>query len=108
MSDAKNLSDYEAVKTLADRLAATLSYIDRQDTPHDDEPASWTLAQALEHVEESCIEFQKHLAALVASSDDESMETALVELREDLRHILWHIRDTPYFADLTTGPRLSK
>ena len=93
MSDAKHLPDYEAIKRLAERLSGNLGYVNRDETPHEAEE----LAQSLDCIEDSCIDFRKHLAALIASDDTEPIQQALHDLREDLRHILWHIGITPYF-----------
>lgn len=72
-----------------------------------DEPESWMLAYTLSHLEESFRNFlDVRLPALVEAGGDETKTfEALHAIGEDLRHILYHLRDSTYFRYIDTDPR---
>jgi hypothetical protein len=98
MTDDLLLGRPGAVPALAEKLKR-LSYIDRAHTPFD-EPPSWTLAIGLEHIEGSCREYGDQLRALLRAEAPDEIEDALVQIREELRHVVWHLTSTPYFRDV--------
>ena len=64
-----------------------------------DEPVEWETAYAICHIRQAAraIDTQLVPAILSATSREEAAD-ALHELREELRHILYHIRDASYFS----------
>jgi hypothetical protein len=98
MTDETLLGRPGAVPELTEKLRR-LSYIDRAHTPHD-EPPSWTLATSLEHIEDSCRAYDDHLRTLLGAETGDEIEDALVQIREEFRHVVWHLKSTPYFRDL--------
>jgi hypothetical protein len=85
-------------KPLADALARLKVLEGTQGRSHE-EPVEWETAYALCHILSSARTIEQQLvpAILGASSQDEAAD-ALHEVREELRHILYHIRDASYFS----------
>lgn len=95
---APHLGTIPAIAHLADRLNAHES-IRRHDAP--DEPASWTLAKALSEIEESLLAIHEHLLpALLAAATERETGEALVDLANELRHVIYHAREAPPLAVL--------
>ena len=85
-------------KPLADALTR-LKVLEGVQGRSKDEPVEWETAYALCHILSSTRTIEKQLvtAILAATSQDEAAN-ALHEIREELRHILYHIRDASYFS----------
>lgn len=100
----KLLDDAAKVKALSDHLSAS-ERVRIFDAPG--EPESWTIAVALRDIEKSCSEiFQEQLPPLVSGSLPKSeIDERLHRIGEELRHILYHIHDTKYYAYLTAGDK---
>ncbi len=65
------------------------------------EPQAETLGHALSDIEEAMLEvLAEHLPALQSAETDQAVEDALDDIGDSLRHILYHINDTRYFAYL--------
>lgn len=109
MSRKKALSLAES--NLKDRLAAVLAKLPsvRQfDLP--DEPQAWTMVYSLTDIEESCaVLLDTLLPKLLKQNSPKQAEETLWEIGEELRHILYHIRDMRYFESLVNrvDPRTS-
>lgn len=67
----------------------------------DSEPEAWRLAHSLSDLEQS---FKKvldcYLPALCEADNEEATHGALLDIGEELRHILYHIKDPKFFAYL--------
>ncbi len=68
----EKLVTHADISALAERLAK-LAYIDRAETPCEDEPPSVTLAAALGDIEDSARDFLEHLGQLVDATDAYSL-----------------------------------
>lgn len=65
----------------------------------DDEPAISALAYALSEIAESCKKVQALVGELVeASSHPSGSICTLHEVREELAHIVYHIKDSPFLG----------
>ena len=89
----------EIAQQLADRLAR-LKTVSQFDQPG--EPQSATLAHTLMDLEES---FRKFLQTLLPKLLDRSLSAdqindVLLDIGEELRHVLYHIRDPEFFGYL--------
>ena len=92
------LIDTQSLEQLADKLNQFES-IRRFDSGGETEAGR--LAHSLSHLEESFIEIlQNHLPVLLRIDDEESMNQALLDIGEELRHILYHIKDPKFFRYL--------
>ncbi len=100
----KLLADTAKVKALSNHLAIS-ERVRRFDAPG--EPESWTIAVALKDIEESCNEiFQEQLPPLVAGNLSSSeIDERLHRIGEELRHILYHIHDSRYYAYLLSNDK---
>lgn len=85
-------------KPLADALTR-LKLLDGVQGRSADEPVEWETAYALCHILSSAQTIEQQLvpAILAATSQGEAAD-ALHQVREELRHILYHIRDASYFS----------
>ena len=84
---------------LSERLSSIAS-VNRFDTP--DEPQGVTIAHAVADIQRSCHDvLEVIMPQLIAASSVTDIEDALTDLGEELRHILYHVRDTRYFSYLT-------
>lgn len=89
----------EEVRRLVERLSR-IPAVAKYDRPG--EPQAATLAQSLSDLEES---FRTTLGVLLPKLLDRSLEPAdlndvLLDIGEELRHVLYHIRDPRFFAYL--------
>jgi hypothetical protein len=86
------LANVEVVKALAQRLAAC-SVIARYG-----EEEAWSLAYSLEHLERSMHVFlNEQLPVLLDPTiEGEKLEDLLNDIREEFRHILYHIHDPKF------------
>ena len=96
MSSKKLLQDANNVKILSDKLSKC-KYITRFDKK--DEPEAWTLALAFNDLEDS---FRKILDELFPKLiqkelNDSEIKNLLLEIGEEFRHILYHIKDTEFY-----------
>lgn len=86
---------HEAVQQLARKLAAAQEVA--QLPGLHDEPESVTLAYSVIEIGESC----RRLLELIEGLHEglpSSQEETLSELREELRHILYHVHDSAYLS----------
>lgn len=100
MNDQQKLLTPLSAKALADRLAKVPS-VSQFDVP--DEPQGSTIAHALSDLEDS---FAVVLTELLPKLLDETksadeLNELLLDVGEELRHILYHIKDTKYFGYLS-------
>jgi hypothetical protein len=98
----QKLLTVDSAKKLADRLAKVPS-VSQFDLP--DEPQGGTIAHALSDLEDS---FQVVVNELLPKLLDETKSDAdldglLLDVGEELRHILYHIKDTKYFGYLVSS-----
>jgi hypothetical protein len=95
----QKLMDARAAKGLADRLS-TVSSVSRFDLPG--EPQGSTIAHALLDLEDSfSVVLNELLPKLLdETKSSEEVDELLLDIGEELRHILYHIRDARYFAYL--------
>jgi hypothetical protein len=68
----------------------------------DERPEAWVLAHALSDIQQSCIRLvDEHFPALqqqvVEASD---VRESLAEIAQELRHVLYHVRDSRFLAYL--------
>ncbi len=85
------------LKELAEKLQG-YSFVSKFD---DDEPEAWRLAHSLCDVEESLNEIlNKFLPVLRKSDDAEAINEALLDIGEEFRHILYHIKDPKFYRYL--------
>jgi hypothetical protein len=83
------------------RRLATISWLGKLKEPDDDEPIEYRIAYSLSEIEETCLELARRIQCVArskATSIDE-IETLLDEIREDLRHLAYHTRDSRIYAD---------
>lgn len=62
-----------------------------------DEPAEATLAHALADIDEECRTFaNEYLPRVMNATNPDELDDALADLREGLRHLVYHVNDSPY------------
>ena len=62
------------------------------------DPESWVVAYSLSEIEESCQKISIDLLKkLVAAETTEQVDCVLSDIREELRHMLYHIKDSKFF-----------
>jgi hypothetical protein len=87
----------EQIEALAKKLNMSLA-VTKFDKPG--EPQAWTLAYALSDLERSFILFvDDYLPRLINSPENDS-EDILLDIGEEIRHILYHIRDLEIYRYL--------
>ena len=94
------LESTEDMLRLTDRLSRCEN-VTRLDTP--EEPQGWTLAYHLSHLEESFHAFlDRQLPRLLDESltNDEVLD-ALFDIGDELRHVVYHLRDARFFQEYT-------
>lgn len=98
--DAPILKNTDAIKALAEKLSQ-YSAVNKYDTTEDKE--AWTLAHAFGDLEDSFRRFlQDQLPRLVNENLDETeAKDVLLEVGEEFRHILYHIKDPLFFRYIT-------
>jgi len=102
MIESRLLKDAAAVIALAERLS-NCQEVKRHTTGEHDEPS--TLAHALADIEESLESLRlKLLPKLVAEPPDPRRDLqVLLDIGEELRHVLYHIDDSRFFQYLKPG-----
>jgi hypothetical protein len=61
------------------------------------EPPEASLAYALVEIEEECRAYvDEYLPRLITARSPDEMVDALTEIREGLRHLTYHVKDSPY------------
>lgn len=91
----------ERIKALAN-IFAMCEQVTRYDTATEKE--AWTLAHALNDIEESFIKiFAEKLPLLMTSSvlTSAAINDVLLDIGEELRHILYHVNDPAFYRYLT-------
>jgi glucose-6-phosphate-specific signal transduction histidine kinase len=90
----------ETIAAIAKRLSA-LPSVSRYDLS--EERQAETIAHAAADIERSCRELtDKILPRLLDQSlDQQALEDVLFDLGDELRHIIYHVQDTKYFAYLS-------
>ena len=92
------LLDGEKIKQLAEKLQRYECVV-KFDS--DDEPESWRLAHSLSDLEQSFKEvLDICIPALCEAENEEEIHNALLDIGEELRHILYHVKDPKFFAYL--------
>ena len=93
------LDNVDKIKELSKRLSDS-DKVSRYDKP--DEPQSWTIAVALNDIEESFIRiFEEQLPPLLHGDLSTSMiDQHLHAIGEEFRHILYHMKDCAYYGYL--------
>ncbi|MGE0210344.1 MAG: hypothetical protein AB7S41_01500 [Parvibaculaceae bacterium] len=90
--------DVERLEALAARLEA-IPAVAR--LALDGEPGGWRVAYNLMETEEAGLKIVRHLIpALEAATTREAAEDALHDLREEVRHLLYHVVDCGLFEDM--------
>jgi hypothetical protein len=85
----------EATQTLATVLAV-LPAISKVGTAQ--EPGAWIVAYALADIVDTCSRLTAHVESLKSHSlTPEAVHTAVVEIGEDLRHILYQVQASRYY-----------
>jgi hypothetical protein len=82
------------------RLATALdSLLSMRKFRQDGEPAGWNIAHGLADIEQSCkaIVDERLPALLAAAGNPVECQEVLLQIGEDLRHILYHTRDIRFF-----------
>ena len=99
MNDQKRILSSRVAKELADRLGKIAS-VAQFDLPN--EPQGSTVANALSDLEDSFREVLNNLLPklLDQTKSAEELDDLLLDIGEELRHILYHIKDTKYFGYL--------
>jgi len=86
------------IQLLAEKLQ-NFHCVNRFDSSH--EPESWRIANSLYDLKGS---FKKildiHLPALEEANSEERIQDTLLDIGEELRHILYHIKDPEFFSYL--------
>jgi hypothetical protein len=100
MNNQPKLLTARRAKDLADRLSGLRS-VSQFDVP--DEPHGSTIANALSDLEDSFSVVLKELLPqlLDETKSAEELDELLLDVGEELRHILYHIKDTRYFGYLS-------
>jgi hypothetical protein len=97
------LSEAQAVKQLAQALDRC-EVVTRFNT--DREREAWTLAHSLADLEKSFVEVSANLLPKLweARGNPSAVDDLLHDIGEELRHILYHIRDPRFFRYLEEEP----
>lgn len=67
----------------------------------DGEPQAGVLANALADMHVAMTTISSHLAKLTQSgTDEEAAKAILMQVRDELRHIIYHVKDTQFFCDI--------
>jgi len=98
MTKATLVMTPDVAKILADRLSQ-IDSVSQFDAPG--ERQSETIVHSLTDMEKSFREIVDNLLPrLINESDSEKLEDTLLDIGEELRHILYHITDPKYFSYL--------
>jgi hypothetical protein len=63
-----------------------------------DEPVEWETAHAICEIVESLRKIEQLVPSLITTSNANQADDALHEIREELRHVLYHINDSAYLS----------
>lgn len=101
MSSTRMLQDIADISALAERLSRCES-VRRLDENGEEE--AWTLAHAFSDLEQSFqTVLQDHLPRLTQDSlEPEEASDLLLDIGEELRHILYHVHDPKFYRYLRT------
>lgn len=66
----------------------------------EDEPGEWNVAYSFVELEESLQKTLDLLRKLMEEQPEKTLEDILLELGEEFRHIIYHIRDNRYYSYL--------
>ena len=96
MASGRRLDSPTALQALAERLGACPE-VTRFDRGADKE--AWTLAHAFSDLEESFARFLGDLLPRLTGLDSSASETyeTLMDVGEELRHVLYHIKDPRFY-----------
>ena len=99
MPVSRTLAEMESIKALA-TVFSTCTKVNRYD--REDEPESWTLAFAFSEIEESVAKIYNELIPKLTQGElgSDEIYDLLFEAGEELRHVLYHIRDPQFFRYL--------
>lgn len=65
------------------------------------DPESWVIAYSLSEIEESCQKISKELVKkLTQAETSEKAFCILSDIREELRHVFYHIKDSKFFRHI--------
>ena len=91
-------------QTLAQRLSE-LGILRGQASRSSDEPIEWETAYSICEILRSAKDIEaKYVPVLMNDDVPENAVLALEEIREELRHILYHIEDSSYFRVIAGQP----
>ena len=92
---SKTLENIEDMKQLAQKLE---SYKSVSKFDSESELEAWRLVHSLAGLEHSFGEIlDNYIPALCDANDEQSVNDALLDIGEELRHILYHVKDPKYF-----------
>ncbi len=99
MAVSRTLADMDTVKSLA-LVLSTCAEVNRYDQGSERE--AWTLALAFGDIEESFSKIYNDLVPklLTEALNPDEVKNLLLCIGEELRHVLYHIRDPQYFKYL--------
>lgn len=67
-----------------------------------DEPVEWETAYALCHIVRSVQKIDQELIpSLTSASNRDNAQEALQSIRDELRHVLYHMEDAAYLSEIT-------
>lgn len=67
----------------------------------DDEPEAWRIAHSLSDLEQSFKEIlNNQLPSLLNANSEVEIHNSLIDIGEELRHIIYHIKDPKFFSYL--------
>jgi len=90
------MSGLRKSQALTEKLA-TASSVQRAGRAAQDEPAEVTLAHSLADIEQECQAFTtEYLPRVMNAASLEELDDALTELYMGVRHLIYHVRDSPY------------
>lgn len=99
MSGQPLLGDSNSLRALAERLARCpgVTRLDEETTRE-----SWTLAHAFSDLDESFRRFSNELLPKLmdAKIDEATIYDILMEIGEEFRHVLYHLRDPRFYRYL--------
>lgn len=95
--DQKQLDEWAAKFAELTAKLATASSVQKAGRAEPDIPAEETLAHALADIEEECRRFtNEYLPSVMNAASQQELDDALAELYMGLRHLVYHVRDSPY------------
>ena len=102
MQQTGSLEDMSSLKSLARRLAGVGKVKELSDNEHDE---AWVLAHAFSDMEEASSKLFGELLPQLMSEKVNSEEAydLLLDIGEELRHILYHIRDPRFYRYLDSS-----